>query len=436
MQIPFLILLGAVFVFLAVYLGKRRSRRDDGPMRPPVQPKPRQPATQPKAPPDIRPSKSAEQIFKEAFPGLRVSPPPIAPLRVRAEACELRDRVTGERQSGFRIDVCGGFEVTHEIIADLVITIEDVTDAAIQQVYATRPRHQDEQTGLFVLRTTVGKVKPPGKIDGGWTSVGVVPFVNLQAPKAGQRSLRLSCVAVPASLSGLSIVDERLRAGMLAAATVTFDVSLSSRGYLEQRFVRQNAAGLVVCLAFAFAARVRRDIQHALPVAKDWMAKHLSKLNGEEDGLIESTRRAMEAALEMSMVKHSEVGDVCRELLACDVPGMASEALEICVSVGKTDGIVPIATLTELKSLTLSLNLGLEVLNAHLDSGSHESALASDREIARLVGLDLSWDKKRIRRHLMDQFMKWNARHPKSPEEREKISKQLNAIARLRQRYL
>lgn len=36
----------------------------------------------------------------------------------------------------------------------------------------------------------------------------------------------------------------------------------------------------------------------------------------------------------------------------------------------------------------------------------------------------------------MDQFMKWNARHPKSPEEREKISKQLNAIARLRQRYL
>ena len=47
-----------------------------------------------------------------------------------------------------------------------------------------------------------------------------------------------------------------------------------------------------------------------------------------------------------------------------------------------------------------------------------------------------SSNDKRIRRHLLDQFMKWNARHPKTAEEREIISRQLEAVARLRKRYL
>lgn len=436
MHVPFLIMLGVVFVCLAVYFGKRRARRSDGPLPPPVRPKPRRPSPSPRESPKAPSPKSAEQIFKEAFPGLRVSPPPISPFRVRAEACELRDKATGERQPGFRIDVCGGFEVAHEVITDLVITLEDVTEKTEQQVYATRPRHQDAQTGLFVLRTTVGKVSPPGRIDRGWTSVGVVPFVNLRAPKSGERKLRLSCMAVPASISGMTIVDERLRAGMLAAASVTFDVTLTSRGYVEQRFARQNAAGLVVCLAFAFAEKVYGDPQKAKTSAREWMAGCLSKFKGEDDELIESVRQAMEAAFEMSSVKSQDAATLCRELLSCEVPGMASEGLKICVMVGRVDGVVPVRTLGELKRLCGDLGLGLEVLNRHVDGDSAGRAADSDQELARLIGLDLSWDQKRIRRHLMDQFMKWNARHPKSAEEREMISRQLNAIARLRQRYL
>lgn len=440
---PDLIFYGAIAVaiiglFAFPFLHQRKKRAEPPPV--PVQPKPRTRPTPPppaaKSTPKPASQKSADQVFREAFPGVRLKPYASKPFCVRAETCELRDKISGEIQSGFRIDVCGGFEVRQDLEVDLVVTLEDVSEGASQQVYATQERHQDEQTGLFVLRTTVGKVSAPGREDSGWTAVGVVPFANIRAPKSGDRTLRLSCLAVPSFLSGLTIVDERLRSGMLAAATVTFDVRLSRKGYVEQRFARQNAAGLVVCLGFAFAVGIGRERQKSAACVQEWMTTHLSHLKGEEEALIERIRLTMQAAYGMAGEARTDADVICRELLAYDVPGMASQGLKLCVDIVRVDGVVPSAALPGLKDICRALDLSLQELHQRIDAGAKERSGDSDQELARLVGLDLAWDPKRIRRHLLDQFMKWNARHPKTAEEREIISRQLEAVARLRKRYL
>lgn len=429
-----------VLVYLIVYLWLFREDKSVRPAPIPVQPKPRtRPAPPPpaaKSTPKPAPPKSADQVFREAFPGVQLKPIFDKPFMVRAEACELRDKVTRAEQPGFRIDVRGDIEVARETIVDLVITLEDLSDGSSQPVYATQERYQDEQTGQFVLRSTIGKVSHPGRTDSGWTTVGVVPFSNIRAPKSGERKIRLSCLAVPTAISGLAVVDERIRTGMIAAATVHFEVDLVRKGYVEQRFARQNAAGLVVFLGFAFAQRLRLDAGQAEAAAKGWIAGYLAQMKGEDVRLIEQTGKSVEAAYVMAARSSSDLKVICRELLAYEVGGMADEGLRICVETGRVAGVLPADVLSELKGLCRELGLGLEQLHRYAEAGSASGRVEDDQANAILVGLDLRWDPKRIRRHLLEQFMKWNSRHPKDSAERETISRRLEAIAKLRQRYL
>ena len=430
-----IIAMGLVALGLGVYFYLLcKEKPEDVAPPPPPPPKanhrPPPPASQPKS------SKSAEQVFREAFPGVRFAPISSKPFRVRAEACLLRDKKTGEEQPGFRVDVSGGIEVVGEVVVDLVVTMEDVSDGASHPVYATLEKYQDDQTGQFVLRSTLGKVAFPGRPDSGWTSVGVVPFANIRAPKSGQRTMRLSCLAIPSALSRLTVIDERLRAEMLAAATTQFDVALVRKGYVEQRFARQNAAGLVVCLGYAFAARVYRDAPRAETAAKAWMRRYLDQLKVEDARLVAPTQVSLEAASVMAREAKADLKVVCRELLAYEVAGLPQEGLGLCVEVGRVDGSVSADVMNELKGLCRELGLGLTELNRHLDTASEGDGAGRDQEYAELVGLDLRWDSRRIRRHLLDQFMKWNSRHPKDAAERAVITRRLEAIAKLRQRYL
>ena len=423
-------------LFASPYVLKKM--KGDEPPPTPVQPKVRQRAVPPPPKPKPKPvqGKSAEQVFREAFPGVRLKPIVSQPFCVRAEACALRDKATREEQPGFRIDVRGDIEISKETIVDLVITLEDLSDGSSQPVYATQERYQDDQTGQFVLRTTIGKVAAPGKVDAGWSAVGVVPFSNIRAPKSGARTMRLSCLAVPTAISNCTVVDERLRSGMLAAASVNFDVNLVRKGYVEQRFARQNAAGLVVCLGFAFATHAFRDARRAESFAQGWMGRHLAQMKGEDSGLIAQTRASIEAAFNMAQETRTELRVVSRELLAYEVAGMAQEGLGLCVEIGRTDGVIPADIMVELKALCRELGLGLDELHRRTSTETPGGGVEDDQESALLVGLDLRWDSRRIRRHLLNQFMKWNSRHPKDAADREMITRHLEAIAKLRQRYL
>jgi len=423
------LVLAGVGVYL--YLWRKDKAEETPPPRPPP------PRGNPRPPPTPKhvPPKSAEQVFKDTFPGMRVAPLPRKPFCIRAESCQLRDGKTGEMQPGLRIDVSGGIEVAEDLTVDLIITLEDITEGGAQPVYATLDRYQDEQTGQFVLRSSIGWVAKPGRPDAAWNSVGVMPFTNIRAPKSGGRTLRVSCLAVPSTISGLTVVDARLRAGMLAAATVNFDVMLVRKGYVEQRFARQNAAGLVVCLGVAFAVHAFRDVYRAEPYVRGWMARHLAQMKGEDESLVAQTRVAIEAAFVMAREKRADLRVVCRELLAYEVPGMPQEALGLCVEIGRVEERIPADVMIELRAVCRELGLGLDELNRHAAIGS-EGRADDDQECTTLLGLDLGWDSKRIRRYLLDQFMKWNSRHPKDAADREMIALHLEAIAKLRQRYL
>lgn len=348
------------------------------------------------------------------------------PFRVRAEIYE----------AGFSVQVGGGIAVGAETIIDLIITLEDIGNGSAQPVFATQAGRRDEQTGQFVLRSTLGKVTPPGRSVAGWTSVGTVSLADISAPRAGRRNFRLSCLAVPSSLSQVSLVDERLRGGLLAATSVTFGVDLRRRGYVEERRDRTQAAGLVLCLAFAFAERGCGDRRRAEPGCRRWMEAQLARRKPADRAADGFNREALEAAYGTARESDIEPKLLADQMLACRHPDLAREALRLCVEISKEGEVLAAGALAELKHLRQLLGLDPGELRAALDALSGGGEAEADQERAALIGLDLSWDQARIRRHLLAQFNRWNSRHPRDAAEREAISLRLDAIARLRQRYL
>jgi len=90
------------------------------------------------------------------------------------------------------------------------------------------------------------------------------------------------------------------------------------------------------------------------------------------------------------------------------------------------------------RAIAAGLGLDYDKLQALMDKQFVKSGLSVGQDnLEALVGIDAAWDKERIRKHLADQFMKWNARAPsaKTVEDQARIRSMLEAIAKLKKKY-
>ena len=118
---------------------------------------------------------------------------------------------------------------------------------------------------------------------------------------------------------------------------------------------------------------------------------------------------------------------------------MKYEAMSLCYEVLAADGH---ATKDELKTVSRigeALELNTDELSNMRDRAliSISSEEASEASAEQILGIDPNWDKLKIKKHLVDQFKKWNARIQALEEgqERANAQKMLDRIAELRKKY-
>jgi hypothetical protein len=114
--------------------------------------------------------------------------------------------------------------------------------------------------------------------------------------------------------------------------------------------------------------------------------------------------------------------ELCYEVIAAD--GVAKpEELDLVRRIGNSLGI----SASELEALQDQKLIGVK---AELESGAQQS-------LETVLGIDPSWDRDRARRHLREQFRKWNDRMAalQNSEERESAQQMLDLIAEARRRY-
>jgi hypothetical protein len=384
---------------------------------------------------DAKP-KTAAEVFRETFPELKVRPValPLVPFAIRVaeiDASSIRD---GRTRPCLRVEVSGSVPLDSVADISLLLTVEDLTTGVAQHVFATVDTLQDDRTGLFVERAKLGRIEPPGLRHKGWREIALIPTSFLQAPGTGRRRLRFSCLGVPAANSSASVIDPLLRSKIYCSAVTEVLADLPSKGYLDEDRDREQAAGMIICVAWGFANALGGTEKKTIPVISAWIDKAPALLGGSSGLPSASLRLTIDGADKLG--RSGGVGFVpaCEMLAKLHVLEAPFMAFELCCLIAKACGGPADSSYALLRDGALAMGVGTDefarLMHAHLGG----SAPVTDEE---LVGLDPSWDNELILKFLREQFGKWNARSGCASDsvERRTIAIRLNAIAKLRQRY-
>jgi tellurite resistance protein len=215
-------------------------------------------------------------------------------------------------------------------------------------------------------------------------------------------------------------------------------VELEMLGYMEHQENSRAAKALVVELAMACAQADGSLDQLELKAVNRWMRATLSQMDEDDKAEVAQTRDALNAAFKKGTSDKVDLMAACRSLKACKLPAMNQQALSLCVEVIAADGVLHDKELASVRKIASALGIDYDRLQSLMDKQFVQAGItvAADN-LEALVGVDPSWGKEKIRKHLSDQFLKWNARAPnaKTTADQARIRSILDAIAKLKKKY-
>ena len=295
----------------------------------------------------------------------------------------------------------------------------------------------DEETCVFRVSCDFGEFSP-GTYINTWVNVGLLPIKHMAAAYSGSRRLEITCTAVPTYVSKLPLNSRRLWDQAICSAQTTMTVELEMLGYMEHQENSRAAKALVVELAMACAQADGSLDQLELKAVNRWMRATLSQMDEDDKAEVAQTRDALNAAFKKGTSDKVDLMAACRSLKACKLPAMNQQALSLCVEVIAADGVLHDKELASVRKIASALGIDYDRLQSLMDKQFVQAGItvAADN-LEALVGVDPSWGKEKIRKHLSDQFLKWNARAPnaKTTADQARIRSILDAIAKLKKKY-
>ena len=173
---------------------------------------------------------------------------------------------------------------------------------------------------------------------------------------------------------------------------------------------------------------------------KNWVKKSISHLSEDRQKALKKVYNdAIKESYDLAKKGSLSLSKSTSALNALKEDGIKFDALSLCYEVLAADGV---ATKEELK-IVAKIGEALE-LNSDELSNMRDRALISissedtdEASAEQILGIDPNWEKSKIRKHLTDNFKKWNARIQTLDEGQERVNaqKMLDRIAELRKRY-
>ena len=191
-------------------------------------------------------------------------------------------------------------------------------------------------------------------------------------------------------------------------------------------------------LALACACADGAVDQRELRVIHRWMTACLAERNEDSPAELAKLKTGLNEAMKAGVRGGGDIGAITSRISKLALPAVSQAALSLCVEVIAADGELHPKELESVRGIAKGLGLDYDQLQSLLDKQFVNSAVTSAQEnLEAIVGIDPSWDKDRIRKHLANQFMKWNSRAPsaKTVEDQSRIRMMLEAIAKLKRKY-
>jgi len=329
----------------------------------------------------------------------------------------------GAKADTFAIELYGSIHApSKKQKATLKVTILDVTDAKQdgRAVHAAAKQWRTKDSPVFCYTSDLGKLSARATLLSDWTSVARLQAGWLLFPRKG---------------SIVSLGDSR----ELGCAECTLTYDNEDYGYLDLEDNRLRTRTLAVALAFAVSAVDGKMFNSEIHVIKSWARDNfrLSEVSDRSD----RARRKLEKALDKTLAFFREgnqldIHGLCREVVEISCLPDRYEIMEFFMQVTRAKGSVVPEELAILGDLAEWLEVEHEVFRTMmgriLPVAMHE---VKDTEL--VLGVTPDMDKEKARRHLNEEYSKWNARVTNSdPEIQAQADQMLSLIAEARRQYV
>ena len=310
-----------------------------------------------------------------------------------------------------------------------VTQLLDVTDKdeKPKHVISSTERFQSGESPVFVDE----RIGP--EVEGGFgfikpTVIGIIIQDILVPPKSGTRDINVFLTIKDGLDDDLETYVDTLR--------LVFD----EKGYEEAYEARQEAFILDIQLAVHVAFSDNEFHKKEGELIKNWMVKILESYDGEEK---ESLKKRFNETFKESH-KQAKTGDLSVSKIAKRFNEIGNDqlkyqAIELCLDVMAADGVADEGELQDIRKICDSLELDYDVVQKLKDVRMKDLKMRvkSDTRLEELIGIKPEWDKEQIKKHLRNEFSKWNSRltSAKDLHERESAKEKLEIIAELRKKY-
>lgn len=370
--------------------------------------------------------------------------PPVTPRPPAREIPEfmVRGQMTAvgegeEKMQCIEIQFRGRIPVTYSQEVGVLVTVEDATGGSSHPVYAVIKQLSDPETRRYRQFRRIGTASM-GCFAPDWGVLTLIPVGLLQTPYSGTRRLRISCRCIPSSFENIPFGDDRLKYGVICDARILYSANIPLTGYLEVADKRREGMIASVELALACACADGAVDQRELRVIHRWMSASVAERSDDSADDQAKLKSGLNEAMRLGVRGGANLRDISVRIRKLSLPGVSQAALSLCVEVIAADGELHPKELESVRGIARDLGLDYDQLQSLLDKQFVNASVTSAQEnLEAIVGIDASWAKERIRKHLSEQFMKWNGRAPaaKTVEDQARIRLMLEAVAKLRKKY-
>jgi len=285
-----------------------------------------------------------------------------------------------------------------------------------------------------------------GKYWPDWVRISALIPESLIGPYKGNRILMLKCTFWPVNsvpIYDAGIIPQEYKQyenSFGSVGTHRFYFDLINSGYLELDSERLEIQKASIKLGVSIALADGSLDQQEGNQIKKWIKGIIdSTSDTQKDNVKEMLNNELKDSFKNAKKNNISIKNVCENIKDIGSKADKYALIELCLDVMAADGEADKEELKQIEKISKLIGIDYNEISKMKDQRliKLDPSTASAEGLEEKLGIDPSWNKAKINKHIISLYGKWNGRLNSLPEgvERENAQKMLDLIAEARKKY-
>lgn len=301
----------------------------------------------------------------------------------------------------------------------------DETDGNKELILSTIEEFQSDDSIEFSFQKSE-KLPYADNLISDWLTIFKMPLVFLEFPKKGRRDI------------SIAFYITNKQDNILEEAEHKISFVNNENGYLDALENRKKFEEVIIKTALLVSDSDNEMDDSEASVIKYWVK---TRLTGYNESIRDENKQRLNGYIKdgFSQIKNDEIDihSILDEIHDIASDGEKYELYELCLKVASADGKAEQEELDLLDDITDYLDLDRVKLQSMLEKELPINIYTNSVDDEEsLIGITSDMDNKQIKKHLVKEYSKWNARVAHKDEKIRKQAKEMTQIiVNLRQKY-